>query len=525
MKKITSSLRNIIVSIIVSATILAIGIILMPVNTIFATVVTTLATLALGYFIYVLIKYIIAHKPEKKENEKPRLVTHWQDWVITLTLIVAILILVLLCCRGCGNTTHFANGDTVHFENVVVDNMSVGNIESDSFVTDKADLGETDISDAFIGNSYTDYQHADSLVAEEFEVEDPNEDETESVETNKPADENVPVHNCVFKNQTQAATCKADGYTVEVCSCGKERNRTVIAKLMHNWDAGTVTQEATEYAEGTLAKKCLSCGETTYETIQKLSHIHKVDSSLTKKQDATCSESGYTRYYCSCGALQSEETLPKISKHNWDNGEITRKATETRTGIMTYTCKDCGKSMTETIDKLEHRHDYDWVIVEKATCSNDGYEEYVCEDCGDVKRTRSIEATGDCDYRVYSEEDPTSTKDGYIKYRCRNCGDTYTETIPATGEDEDNEYGEDIYLTSSHSYLEEGVTVTITTTGSTDNLEISYDPDVVAYEKISNKKITLKWLGTKNGLPAPTAVSIYDVTASNEESVIDLCSK
>lgn len=40
-------------------------------------------------------------------------------------------------------------------------------------------------------------------------------------------------------------------------------------------------------------------------------------------------------------------------EHTWDNGKVTKEATETETGIRTYTCLECGETKTEVIEKKQ----------------------------------------------------------------------------------------------------------------------------------------------------------------------------
>ena len=49
---------------------------------------------------------------------------------------------------------------------------------------------------------------------------------------------------------------------------------------------------------------------------------------------------------CGCGAKT------EIEAHNWDNGVITKEATETEEGIKLYTCAVCGKTKEAKMDKL-----------------------------------------------------------------------------------------------------------------------------------------------------------------------------
>jgi len=530
LNKLASTLRNLIVSTIVSVLALIIGIVLVPVYAVFGTVIITLASLAVLYFGYALIKYIKEHRPEKKEKTV-KTTKNWRDWVITLTLIGVIVIIVLLLCRGCGKDI----GKDVDVLNVGTLNVDVSNVETEHVATQDVEIQDVEVSNVteqeVVNQTIVEQDVETSNVTEQIVVnqqvttqtivEEKKEEPIKEEIPAAPSQPEPPVHTCsVVDTKKTDATCVSEGKVEQVCSCGKVISSTTIAAIGHAWNAGNVTVNATENATGTKTFTCTACGETKSEVIPKLNHECKVVDTITEK--ATCTTSGKVEQVCSCGKVISSTTTPATG-HSWNKGEVTREATENRTGIKTYTCKKCDETKTETIAKLEHVCEiYDEIEID-ATCTTKGKIKYICS-CGEVLDTETTPKLGH-DYEVVSEKGPTATKDGYIKYRCDNCNDAYTETIPAIGEEEDEVTGDAVYLTPSQTYLEAGVVVTVTTTGSTANLEISYDPDVVEYKIVSDKKVTIKWLGTKNGLPAPTAVSIYDVTAMNEESVIDLCSK
>ena len=63
--------------------------------------------------------------------------------------------------------------------------------------------------------------------------------------------------------------------------------------------------------------------------------------------------------------------------HTWDNGVITKEATETEEGIKTYTCKTCGETKTESIPVTSHHWDQG-TITKKATCTENGEKTYHC---------------------------------------------------------------------------------------------------------------------------------------------------
>ncbi|MDO5132872.1 MAG: LPXTG cell wall anchor domain-containing protein, partial [Eubacteriales bacterium] len=131
-----------------------------------------------------------------------------------------------------------------------------------------------------------------------------------------------------------------------------------------------------------------------------------------------------------------DETQPL--GHKYDEGKITRKATEDREGEMTFTCERCGDSYTESIPRLdpaktEHEHDYQKTAETEPTCTEPGKVTKTCRICGDVK-TEEIDALGH-DYDTTEETAPTCTEPGKVTKTCRICGDVKTEKIDALGHD------------------------------------------------------------------------------------------
>ena len=190
-----------------------------------------------------------------------------------------------------------------------------------------------------------------------------------------------------------------------------EKDSWNIAATGHKWDKGYVTKEATEEAEGVMTYTCEKCHETYTEVIPKKEHEHSLKHVNAKA--ATCTEAGNSEYwYCSkCGKYFSDENCQtEIEKdsyviaatghkfdqkkaddkylksaatctekavyyyscgicgetdynhtftsgnalgHKWDNGVVTKEATETAEGEKTFTCSVCGEKHTESIPKLE----------------------------------------------------------------------------------------------------------------------------------------------------------------------------
>ena len=180
-------------------------------------------------------------------------------------------------------------------------------------------------------------------------------------------------HTHSYKDVVTAPTCTEKGYTTHTCACGD----SYVDALDHAWDEGKVTKEPTETETGVKAFTCTRCGETRTETIPVLPHAHSYKAVVTAP---TCTEKGYTTHTCACGDSyvdtytdplghdlkddaavaatcttagttagkhctrcdykEGMETIAALG-HAWDEGKVTKEATETTQGSMTYTCTRC----------------------------------------------------------------------------------------------------------------------------------------------------------------------------------------
>ena len=274
---------------------------------------------------------------------------------------------------------------------------------------------------------------------------------------------------------TTPATCTIGEIQHYKCSvCGETKDVTLSNPLgEHSWDEGKVTKKATCTEDGEKTYTCTVCNTTKTEVIPATGHQHK---EVRNAKKATCTEDGYTGdTYCKdCGAkLESGTVINKLG-HTWDNGVITKEATETEEGIKTYTCKTCGETKTEKIPVASHHWDQG-TITKKATCTENGEKTHHCTDEGcDKTYVETIPATGHQHTEVRDKKDATCEKDGYsgdtyckdcgqliskgtvVKatghswnsgkvteaatckkegtktYTCKNCGETKTESIPKT---------------------------------------------------------------------------------------------
>ena len=159
------------------------------------------------------------------------------------------------------------------------------------------------------------------------------------------------------------------------------------------------------------------------------SHTHSYKDVVTAP---TCTAKGYTTHTCSCGDSYVD-TYTDALGHAWDEGKVTKPATEAEDGVKTFTCTRCGETKTETIPKLTHEHSYK-AVVTAPTCTEKGYTTHTCA-CGDSYVDTYVDALGHAWDNGKVTKEPTETETGVKTYTCTRCGDTKTESIPAVSVD------------------------------------------------------------------------------------------
>ena len=152
-------------------------------------------------------------------------------------------------------------------------------------------------------------------------------------------------HEHSYKDVVTAPTCTEKGYTTHTCACGDSYVDTYVDALGHAWDEGKVTKEPTETETGVKTFTCTRCGETRTETMPVIPHVHSYKDVVTAP---TCTAKGYTTHTCACGDSYVDTYVDALG-HAWDNGKVTKPATETEDGVKTFTCTRCGETKTETI--------------------------------------------------------------------------------------------------------------------------------------------------------------------------------
>lgn len=236
----------------------------------------------------------------------------------------------------------------------------------------------------------------------------------------------------------QAPTCKKYGARHRICkNCG-DREVDVLDKVDHSWELVSTTPATCTIGE-IQHYKCSVCGETKDVTLSNPLGEHSWDNGKVTKE-ATETEEGVKTYTCkTCGETKTEK-IP-VTSHHWDQGTITKKATCTENGEKTYHCTDadCNKTYVETIPATGHQHTE---IKDKkaATCEKDGYSgDTYCKDCGQlISKGAIVKATGHSWDSGKVTEAATCKKEGTKTYTCKNCGETKTESIPKTEHQWDN---------------------------------------------------------------------------------------
>lgn len=119
-------------------------------------------------------------------------------------------------------------------------------------------------------------------------------------------------------------------------------------KAQHSWNEGIITKEATDSETGLIVYTCTICKRTKTEEIPLLTHIHSYE-------DGWTSDEIYHWHASTCG---HKSEISDKAEHSWNEGIITKNASETEIGIKTYTCVICDKTKSEIIPKLVHTHTY-----------------------------------------------------------------------------------------------------------------------------------------------------------------------
>jgi hypothetical protein len=166
--------------------------------------------------------------------------------------------------------------------------------------------------------------------------------------------------------------------------------------------------------------------------------------------------------------------------HNWDEGKVTKEATDTEEGVLTYTCQNgCGETYTELIKAKGHK--YEVTDQKDATCTEKGHIIYTCTTCDDTYTTELPVIAHD--YQAGEVVAPICTEKGYTVYTCTMCKDSYKD-----------DYTDEVAHTAGDPVKENEVAATCTEEGSYDSVVYC----TVCGGEISREEVTVDALGHKS---------------------------
>ncbi len=140
-----------------------------------------------------------------------------------------------------------------------------------------------------------------------------------------------------------------------------------------------------------------------------------------KHQYASTWSSDSTDHWHACTIADHADVADK-GAHDFDNGKITKEATEDAEGVKTYTCSTCNYQKYESIAKLPHTHTFD-----TAVWASDEENHWHPSTCGHADEKDALAAHVWDEGEVTSEA--TEEEEGVITYTCSVCGETKEETI------------------------------------------------------------------------------------------------
>ena len=192
----------------------------------------------------------------------------------------------------------------------------------------------------------------------------------------------------------------------------------------HSFSAWVVTTAPTCTEIGYQKRTC-ECGANEIDTLPALGHTYSA--TIT---DPTCTVSGYTHHECTrCGDYYNDNYVDPLS-HSLIHHEAKAASCE-EIGYNEYdTCGRCDYSTYVELPALNHR----FVLSEiKVTCTTDGYTLHTCVRCGNNETTDIVPMLGH-NLTDHPAQAPTCTEQGWDAYEtCSRCTYTSQVFLPAKG--------------------------------------------------------------------------------------------
>ena len=245
----------------------------------------------------------------------------------------------------------------------------------------------------------------------------------------------------LITTKVTAPTCENNGFTTYIATVTadksldkKEHTEKKKAKETqatgHDWDAGKVTTEPTCTKKGVKTFTCKNdSSHTKTEDVPALGHKEGKAVKENVKAAGCEKEGSYDSVVyctiCNTELSRTKKTTPATG-HDWDEGEVTTKATCTKPGVRTFTCKnDSTHTYTEEIPVNKKAHSWNpWTVTKEATELEEGEEHRVCKNDPDHTQTRVIPVKDHVHQLTKVDEvKATCTKEGNIEYYICNKGE------------------------------------------------------------------------------------------------------
>ena len=117
----------------------------------------------------------------------------------------------------------------------------------------------------------------------------------------------------------------------------------------------TIPRNATIYGRDiSTANEYARKYDRTFVSLDEHNFDQQVKDDKYLKSFTVCGEEAEYYYSCICGECSSSDTFTAILDHKWDDGVVTKAATEEEEGIRTFTCQreGCNATCTEAIPKI-----------------------------------------------------------------------------------------------------------------------------------------------------------------------------
>lgn len=204
----------------------------------------------------------------------------------------------------------------------------------------------------------------------------------------------------VFNGRTETlaeADCIHDGKIRTYCSfdgCTAYRD-SIVSALGHSFGDWSTVKEPEIGVEGVKTRTCSECGFVEEAKIPAIVHgetDHVFDGKEEIIKEATCTEKGIRRIYCSFEKCNAYEDIEIDAKgHSVGEWKVISEADCTNSGLKEQYCTVCHEKCDEEVSPALG-HDYgEWKTTVEAGLNKEGEEERICNRCG-VKETRKISA-------------------------------------------------------------------------------------------------------------------------------------